>query len=68
MPLHTSWQTHFCIMNEADKINKNLNTFINGMDNKNSENDKINSLTKDPDCIVMVTDDNHKVEYKQLKE
>jgi hypothetical protein len=59
MPLHNSWQVHLCSMNEADKINMNFNTLINAMENKNSKNDKVNSLTKDPDSNVMVADVNH---------
>ncbi len=56
MSLQNSWLAHLCAINKNDLANKNFDAFVNAMEAKNLKNDKIVSLTKDPDSIVVVAD------------
>jgi hypothetical protein len=57
MLLHNSWLLHLRAVKESDLANKNFGAFINTMEvTKNSKNDKIISLTEDPNSIVTLAD------------
>ncbi len=56
-----SWQAHFGVANTTNKANGNFAALIDALNVRSSKNDRINSLTKDADGIVMVLDDSFKV-------
>jgi hypothetical protein len=48
-------------VNKVGETNRNFDAFTNAMDTTNPKNDIINSLTEDPDSIVMVAYNDCKV-------
>jgi hypothetical protein len=56
-----SWQAHLSVANTTNEANGNFAAFIDALNVRNSKNDRINSLTKDANGIVMVLDNSFKV-------
>ena len=56
-----SWQAHLRTMNETDAANRHFGAFIDAMATENSKIEKINTITEDPDSIMLV------VEGKKIK-
>ena len=63
MILQTSWLAHLREINSADQANKNFGAFVDATTVKKPKNDKINAIAKDPDSIVVVADNNRRVEF-----
>jgi hypothetical protein len=61
MILQTSWLAHLRKINTADQANKNFGALVNGTAVEKPKNDKINAIAEDPDSIVVVADNNHRV-------
>ncbi len=56
-----SWQAHLGVANTTNEANGNFTAFINVLNVRNLKNDRINSLIKDANGIVMVLDNSFKV-------
>ena len=56
-----SWQAHLRTMNETDAANRHFGAFIDAMATENSKIERINTITEDPDSIMLV------VEGKKIK-
>jgi hypothetical protein len=63
MILHNSWQSHLSAANACDTANRNLGAFAKALSNDKSKNDKINAITEDPDSIVTVAYNRHRVKF-----
>ena len=49
-----SWQAYFWATNKTDAANKNFSALIDTMVTGNSKIEKINTITEDPDSIMLV--------------
>jgi hypothetical protein len=47
-----SWQSYLCSSNKSDAANSNFGAFVNAVKENKPSNDRINAITKDPDCII----------------
>jgi hypothetical protein len=63
MILQTSWLAHLCEINTPDQANKNFGAFVDATAVKKPKNDKINAITEDPENIVVVANNNHRVKF-----
>ncbi len=52
MPFN-SWQSYLYSSNKSDAANSNFGAFINAFGENKSSNDRINTITKDPNCIIL---------------
>jgi hypothetical protein len=59
--LSNSWQAHLRTTNEADSANRYFGVFIGAMAMEISKIERINTITEDPDSILLV------VEGKRIK-
>ena len=63
MILHNSWLSHLQEINATNLANRNFKAFINATDVKKQKNDKINALSEDPDSIVLVANNHHRIKF-----
>jgi hypothetical protein len=51
-----SWQAYLGAKNETDAANKNFDVFIDAMATENLKIEKINTITEDPESIMLVVE------------
>jgi hypothetical protein len=52
MPIN-SWQSYLHSLNESNAVSSNFGAFVDALGENKSSNDRINAITKDPDCIIL---------------
>jgi hypothetical protein len=52
MPFN-SWQSYLHSSNKSNAANSNFGAFVDALRENKSGNDRINAITKDPDCIIL---------------
>ncbi len=55
MPFN-SWQSYLCSSNISDAANSNFGAFVDAFRENKLSNDRINAITKDPNCIILVVE------------
>jgi hypothetical protein len=58
MPFN-SWQSYFRSLNKSDAANSDFGVFVNAFRENKLSNDRINTIIKDPACIILAVKNQH---------